>query len=264
MNHRVRGVVGGGLVVLALALALGGVLGTAARMLVGLPLVLVAPGYAIVAAVFPRRGPGGPETLLFSVGVSLMVATLGGLALNWTPWGLRGDAWVALLGIVILGAGTVAAARRGGLTTSLSVVRQPRRGPRFLRTTLPLLATALVLIVTIDMSVMGDLRQPHKGFTQLWILPANGNTLGVMRLGVINSEARPTTYRLRLVARGRTVREWRALTLAPSATWQATVTLSMGLARVGRAEVILWRGSQSRSVYRRAWYSAVSGDKGSR
>src|SRR5258708_19924598 len=62
-----------------------------------LPLVLVLPGYALTAALLPNRSLGVAERLMFSLGLSLAVVILGGLALNWTPFGLRAISWAVLL-----------------------------------------------------------------------------------------------------------------------------------------------------------------------
>src|SRR6266852_7191599 len=82
-----------------------------------LPLVLVLPGYALMASVFPRRSLGAVECLVFSLGLSLVIVVLGGLVLNWTPFGLRASSWSLLLGSITLGACAVALARRRGLRT---------------------------------------------------------------------------------------------------------------------------------------------------
>ena len=78
---------------------------TPVRIVVGLPFVLFVPGYALVAALFPERGPDdgpdadavesteggitGLERVALSFGVSIAVVPLVGLILNFTPWGIR-------------------------------------------------------------------------------------------------------------------------------------------------------------------------------
>jgi hypothetical protein len=57
-----------------------------------LPLVLVLPGYAVTAALFPNRSLGVPERLVFSLGLSVAIVVLGGLLLNVTPFGVRAEA----------------------------------------------------------------------------------------------------------------------------------------------------------------------------
>ena len=101
---------------------------TVLRVLLGLPLVLFLPGYALIAALFPERGEpptpiddeegaessesgsdadrgenepnhhqlsrrdrgiDGIERVALSFGLSIAVVPLLGLALNFTPWGIR-------------------------------------------------------------------------------------------------------------------------------------------------------------------------------
>ncbi|QLH81123.1 DUF1616 domain-containing protein [Halosimplex pelagicum] len=104
--------------------------GTPLRVLLGFPFVLLAPGYALVAAAFPGgrrerasdaeagttsdrwdRGLDGPERLAFAVGASVALVPLVGLALSVAAVGLRTVPVVLSLSAVALGA-TAAAARR--------------------------------------------------------------------------------------------------------------------------------------------------------
>lgn len=66
------------------------------RVLFGLALVLFLPGYALVSAVFPRRGDGdrsdrptGLERLVLGVGLSLAVTVLTGVVLSLSGVGFR-------------------------------------------------------------------------------------------------------------------------------------------------------------------------------
>ena len=106
----------------ALAVFLPGVRDTPLRVVLGLPFVLFVPGYALIAALFPESGesptgdaakstareagptdedagqaPGpsdrsgidGVERVALSFGTSIAVVPLVGLALNFTPFGIR-------------------------------------------------------------------------------------------------------------------------------------------------------------------------------
>lgn len=74
--------------ILALLIALGA--SGAARVVLGLPFVLFFPGYALIAALFPARTDlDGIERVALSFGLSIAVVPLLGLALNYTPWGIR-------------------------------------------------------------------------------------------------------------------------------------------------------------------------------
>ncbi len=80
---------------LAVAVLAAALLGTLAiggipRIILGLVLVLILPGYVVVAALFPsNRELDWVERGALSVGLSVAVVPLVGLLLNFTPWGIR-------------------------------------------------------------------------------------------------------------------------------------------------------------------------------
>ena len=60
------------------------------RIVLGLPLVLFLPGYSLIAALFPRKDDlDGIERIALSFGLSIAITPLLGLALNYTPFGIR-------------------------------------------------------------------------------------------------------------------------------------------------------------------------------
>jgi uncharacterized membrane protein len=60
------------------------------RIILGFPFVFFFSGYALVAALFPRKKKmGGIERLALSIGLSIAVTVLVLLFMNYTPWGIR-------------------------------------------------------------------------------------------------------------------------------------------------------------------------------
>jgi uncharacterized membrane protein len=86
------------------------------RVLFGVPLVLFIPGYALIAALFPAaRDIDGIERVALSFGLSIAIVPLTGLALNYTPWGIRLDPIVTCLSILTIGLCLTAQYRRARL-----------------------------------------------------------------------------------------------------------------------------------------------------
>ncbi|WAI00695.1 DUF1616 domain-containing protein [Methanogenium organophilum] len=62
------------------------------RIVFALPVVLFIPGYALIAALFPGNEEIDTlERIALSFGLSIALVPLIGLALNYTPWGIRLD-----------------------------------------------------------------------------------------------------------------------------------------------------------------------------
>ncbi|HJJ28590.1 MAG TPA: DUF1616 domain-containing protein [Methanocorpusculum sp.] len=88
------------------------------RIVFTVPVILFIPGYALIAALFPRariegKGINGIERFALSVGLSIAVVPLIGLALNYTPFGIRLDPVVICLVIFTLIMAVITLIRRG-------------------------------------------------------------------------------------------------------------------------------------------------------
>jgi hypothetical protein len=60
------------------------------RIILGLPFILFFPGYVLICALFPRKEDLGIiERLALSMGLSIAVTSLIGIALNYTSFGIR-------------------------------------------------------------------------------------------------------------------------------------------------------------------------------
>src|SRR5438477_895611 len=99
---------------LAIAASLSIVLGLSPilRLVLSVLLVLVLPGFALTAALFPHRSLAAPERVLFTFGLSLTVSVLGGLVLNFTPWGIEPKSWAVFLACITVASGAVGVTRR--------------------------------------------------------------------------------------------------------------------------------------------------------
>ncbi|MCC7564706.1 MAG: DUF1616 domain-containing protein [Methanomicrobiaceae archaeon] len=83
------------------------------RVVFALPFILFIPGYLLIAALFPARSDlDGIERIALSFGLSIAVVPLIGLALNYTPWGIRDDPIIVSFLLFFAGLGIIAGYRR--------------------------------------------------------------------------------------------------------------------------------------------------------
>jgi uncharacterized membrane protein len=84
-----------------------------ARQILGLVFVLFLPGYVATAALFPENEQiDGIERVALSFGLSIAIVPLIGLALNFTPYGIRLDPILASVSAFIIAAAVVGWYRR--------------------------------------------------------------------------------------------------------------------------------------------------------
>jgi len=89
---------------------------TPVRIILGLLLVLFLPGYSLIAALFPRKDDlDGIERIALSFGLSIAVVPLLGLALNYTPVGIRLVPVLVVLSVFTVLLAVIAGVRRQGL-----------------------------------------------------------------------------------------------------------------------------------------------------
>jgi uncharacterized membrane protein len=220
-----------------------------ARAILATLLALVLPGSALVAAFFPLRSLGDAERLLFSVGLSLTIAVIGGLALNALPGGLQPGWWVALLvGTTVL-ACAIALVRRHDSTAWPSFTAAFRGADRFFSGSVLLVAAALVAVTAVLLAADAAATPPSAGVTQLWMLPSDAADQSTVGLGVRNLEHETMRYRLVITVNGKVADDWPAIDLAPGETWQ--ITRQVRVADTGNAVALLYRADDPATVYRR-------------
>ena len=188
------------------------------RVLFGIPLVLFIPGYALIAALFPgKKDIDGIERVALSFGLSIAVVPLTGLALNYTPWGIRLDPVVISLSILSVGLCLIAQYRRAQLVPEerfavpLGEIRQSLSGEFFprksSRTDRILSVILLIAVVAAGATTVFVIVVPKEGekFTEFFILGEKGKAADYpsrlivgenasMFLGIGNHEYRNISY----------------------------------------------------------------------
>jgi uncharacterized membrane protein len=188
------------------------------RILFGLAMVLFIPGYALIAAFFPARGDlDGIERVALSFGLSIAVTPLIGLALNYTPWGIRLDPILVSLTLFSLAMAAVAWYRRLLLPADerfsvparemLASARNELFDPEGTPLDRGLSALLVVSIVVAVATTAYVLAVPKEGehFTEFYILGPGGkaadyptdfaaNSTQTLIVGVGNHEYREINY----------------------------------------------------------------------
>ena len=219
------------------------------RALITFPLVLLLPGYAVTAALFPGRTLGALQRTTLSVGLSLAIAALGGIVLNWTNWGLHTYSWAVLLGALTLAASAVAWLRRRALPVDTAAAEESAPPRLDVRTTLSLCVAGIVVLGAIAVSRVGASQQQDSGFTQLWMTHEAGRPSDI-HVGVLSKELVAKAYVLQIKVAGDVLHEWPSIPLQPGESWDATLTVNPSGENVP-VEAVLYQAGDPAHIYRR-------------
>lgn len=186
------------------------------RTFVGLPVVTLLPGYAVVASFDPEERSGRAARLAASVAASLAMVVLLGLLLALARVPLEPATWLAVIGGSVLLGDVVAAYRRRASATGAPV------GALLVPATLVMGLLAFGLAgITNDASA-----GPSTGaILQLWALPAPGSPDGSLRVGVANTVSGADRFLLR-VTQGDQLLVDTVVHVGQGRTWELTVTPS--------------------------------------
>jgi uncharacterized membrane protein len=216
-----------------------------ARVALGLLFVLFFPGYVLVSALYPRREQlRGVERIALGLGLSLALVPLLGLALNFTPWGIRLTPIVVTLSLWTLAIAAVAWTQRRHVTPEerfdipwdaiTAWVRKPRRFTD-LAAGFALTLAALAVIGAVAWKVQQPV--PGESFTEFYVLGAQkmlqdyptNLRIGEAQdynVGIINHEKEPVTYVIRAFLGNAEVGSLGPLDLGDGATWEGRINVT--------------------------------------
>jgi len=203
-------VVASSLALIAIILALPSA--KAVRIILGLPFILFFPGYTLIAALFPGKDDlDATWRIALSLGLSIAVVPLIGLALNYSPWGIQLNAILALVTLFIVLTATAAVYKRRLLPTdeAFSIPTDLLLG-QWSRARMVHGFPALALVLSLaGLGVAAYFLATSSGgqetFTEFYVLGPGGKaeaypTLvrtgenAAVILGVVNREGQDTTY----------------------------------------------------------------------
>lgn len=203
------------------------------RIALGLVVVLMAPGYVLTNALFPRRSDiDGIERLALTLGLSIAVVPLLGLILNYTPWGIRLVPIAVTLTLFVLLLGFIARSRRAAAPEE-DAYTIPWGTPAF-RQGAGLAAVALVALIGVP--ALAVALRPEERFTEFYVLGEGGKLEGyptrlapgeafTLTFGVGNFEGEPTRYRL-VAAFGEDPRTFETPAIPAGERWEETLELA--------------------------------------
>jgi uncharacterized membrane protein len=196
-----------GLVALAVVVELPASSANVVRVAIAIGAVLFVPGYMSLAALYPHPEEVMPhERAALAFGFSLAVVSLVGLALNFSPWGIRAIPFMSALGLWDATACGVTILRRRGRARISGTVSAPAAA-RLRATRLVLPAACLAAAALGAAAVVALLGTPRQEqFTEFYLQSPAGsfplpgpmlvNGAVSVRLTVANREGSAQRYRI--------------------------------------------------------------------
>ncbi len=221
------------------------------RTVLGLPMVLFFPGYALIAALFPKKDDlDGIERVALSFGLSIAVVPLLGLGLNYTPWGIRLIPILITLVIFTLGMCVITIYRRSELPEEkafsvpfaalyASLREEIFASPKSRLDKMLTVILVLSILVSVIMLVY-VIVTPKQGekFTEFYILGPGGmaddyptelnlSDSKMVIVGIVNHEYDVVDYSLELVLDNELLAQYQeTISLSHNETWERNVTFS--------------------------------------
>lgn len=241
------------------------------RTIFGLLFILFLPGYSLIAALFPKiRDLDGIERVALSFGLSIAVAPLIGLGLNYTPFGIRLTPILVSLSIFTISMLFIAFIRRrripeddrfsvdfGGFFKSIrSSFSHENRTDKILSL---VLVASIILAISMTTYVIVSPKEGEK-FTEFYILGPNGKASdyptnltaggrGNLTIGIVNHEYANITYKLAVKLDNRTLKE-QNITLANNQKYEGNFNFTAGTGEKQKLEFLLYKLPDSSNVYR--------------
>lgn len=185
-------------------------------------LLLIAPGYAVSAALFPSHGITGAARVALICLLALSMLAVGSVLLDAASVGLSREAWSILFLVLTFGACAVTIDRRRHHPR----LHLPLRMPRLRAADVVLVLLALAAVITgIVISRTPLPAKEALGYTQLWMVPVDAAGGNVFRIGVRSAEQRSLAYRLELEVGDVTRVLQSRVVLAPGALLEQQVRL---------------------------------------
>ena len=251
---------------------------TLLRTVLGLPLVLFLPGYALIAALFPAKFDlDGIERVALSFGLSIAVVPLIGLGLNYTSWGIRLVPVLISISVFTLLMCGLAYFRREQLSPEERFEVPFREGAEALRAEVvekPESRTDKILTIILILSILASVGtlvyvivSPKEGehFPEFYILGPEGMASnypteyvlgedGTVIVGIVNHEYRTVNYAMDVRLENRSLdlpENMKYVNLVHNETWEDTLEITPPFEGTDmKLEFLLFNESEKEVPYR--------------
>ena len=242
------------------------------RIILGLPLVLFLPGYSLIAALFPRKDDlDGIERIALSFGLSIAITPLLGLALNYTPFGIRLSPVLIVLSVFTISLAFGAYVRRsriseeGRFVVDFGVLSKNIKesfkttDTKIDRALKIILIISIILAISMTVYVIITPKQSEK-FTEFYVLDQNRTAEDYPRnlkigeeekviIGVVNHEYTNVTYQLEVKLNGELI-DKKSIDLMHNETWECPFTFRATRAGEDQKLEFLLYKERVKEVYR--------------
>ncbi|KCZ72809.1 putative membrane protein [Candidatus Methanoperedens nitroreducens] len=247
---------------------------TEGRIVLGLLMVLFLPGYALIASLFPGKNDlESIERTALSFGMSIAVVPLIGLALNFTPWGIRPVPVIVSLTVFTLVMASIAHARRLRLHENMRFEVHFKEIYNNIKTEVfvnPESRTDRILTIILIASIIASLLMvvyvivtPKQGerFTEFYILGLSGKaeayptnlTAGKadsVIVGIANHEYEPVDYTLQVRIENDMLNELQ-VQMEHNQTWEQAVSFTPMRTGTGlKLQFLLYKNNNLSLPYR--------------
>ena len=230
------------------------------RLALAIPYVLLFPGYTLMLALFPQRDRmGGPERLALSLGLSLAVIPLGGLLLNYLPWGITTESVLYFVAVFTFLMSVIAFIilqrldKDDCFSLELAVMNVGLGDGR--DKLMALLLVACIVGAGFGLNYVLNAPRGSDLYTEMYILGlesdigeypyevAPGEVVEVT-LGVINNEQQTVEYRLEIIIDNEIYTEAGPFSLDDDREWRQAVSFTPDTAGRQQVEFRLYRSDR--------------------
>lgn len=236
------------------------------RIVLGLPFILFFPGYTLIATLFPRKTAlDNIKRVALSFGLSIVVVSLIGLILDYTPWGIRVEPILYSVASFIFITSIIGWVRRHRLppsecfSTDFQLKVPGWSGNAWDKTLSVILIIAILAALGTSAYVIAKPKVGEK-FTEFYILGQDNGAKypkevvvgeeGEVSIGIINHEYEIVSYRVEVRINGVKNNGVEGITLEHDKKWEKIVSFTPD--RVGdsqKVEFLLYKNGEGEPCF---------------